>query len=682
MRKQICCILIVLLLSFGTVWAQRTVTPRDKGNVLPESTYHDSWALLVGVNKYKHLPPQLQLRYAVADVESMRQLLINEYGFRQDHITTLTDERATKQAIEKAMGEFANTKRIDKNDRVLIYFSGHGQTVTLPNGDEVGYLIPHDADVDFNDVENPAQYYQTCLGMNRLRELSGFIPAKHVLFLVDSCYSGLATRSIPSLSTGLPNYLTQVASRVARQVITAGGRGEPVFEERGHGVFTSKLLDALENGVADVHPNDGVTTASELGAYLKGMVTAYSNGKQNPHDGRFDGEGEFLFQHRSAEKDTERPVITILEPEALRNSRSFTVEPTGNRRPVNLVGVASDNRGVTALEINRQRVSTTATEYSGKPALRFEYLIDMKAEGPGERFKIEIYAADAAGNSAVLTLTLEPLPTTPVQPAPVPPRVEETPPSSTSATITGVDGAKMVLIPAGTFQMGSVDGGSGEKPVHAVTLDAFYIDKYEVTNAQYKKFMDATGHPAPGYWNDSNYNAPNQPVVGVTWYDAMAYAQWAGKRLPTEAEWEYAARGGLAGKKYPWGDEAPNAGGTYRANYDPGNYTEDGYRYTAPVGKYSPNGYGLYDMAGNVWEWCMDEYDSGFYATSEKNNPVAGGIISLVNNDFTNVKTSRVLRGGSWYFGPDLLRVAFRYRAGPTYRDSEVGFRCAGFVTP
>ncbi len=234
------------------------------------------------------------------------------------------------------------------------------------------------------------------------------------------------------------------------------------------------------------------------------------------------------------------------------------------------------------------------------------------------------------------------------------------------------DDAEMVLIPAGEFQMGSNDVSDDEKPVHTVYLDAFYMDVYEVTNAHYKQFMDATEHKVPGYWNNSNYNAPDQPVVGVSWYDAAAYCQWVGVRLPTEAEWEKAARGGLVGKKYPWGDSIDSSKVNYGSNV--GKPT--------PVGKYPPNGYGLYDMVGNVWEWCQDGYDSDFYAQSPKNNPVAGGIITFVNNSFTNVKILRVCRGGSWGSDPNYVRVANRSDNYPTYAGSLLGFRCAGPVTP
>jgi sulfatase modifying factor 1 len=238
----------------------------------------------------------------------------------------------------------------------------------------------------------------------------------------------------------------------------------------------------------------------------------------------------------------------------------------------------------------------------------------------------------------------------------------------------GNDGALMVLIPAGEFQMGDAfnEGGDGELPVHTVYLDAFYIDKYEVTNAQYKKFVQATGHKEPeGYisndwgkpWQDENYNGDNQPVVCVTWDDAKAYADWAGKRLPTEAEWEKAARGGVTGKKYVWGDEwpPPNKAG----NFD-NRITNDSYTYTAPVGSFKPNGYGLHDMAGNAREWCADWYDSNYYVSSPKSNPTGPS-----SGQFKG------LRGGSWCFNdPDDLRVSVRCWGNPFNYDDVRGFRC------
>ena len=213
----------------------------------------------------------------------------------------------------------------------------------------------------------------------------------------------------------------------------------------------------------------------------------------------------------------------------------------------------------------------------------------------------------------------------------------------------------MVLI-TGSFSMGSNDGKDNEKPVHKVYVAAFYMGKYEVTNAQYRKFVQATRHRKPVYWDDSKFNQPNQPVVGVSWDDATAYAEWAGKRLPTEAEWEYAARGGLTGKLYPRGDSA----GPSQANYG------RNVGKPVPVGSYSANGYGLYDMAGNVWEWCSEWYGSDYYSSSPLRNPQG-----------PSSGSTRVLRGGSWNSLTLYVRVAYRYCInGPSRTNYDIGFRC------
>ena len=229
-----------------------------------------------------------------------------------------------------------------------------------------------------------------------------------------------------------------------------------------------------------------------------------------------------------------------------------------------------------------------------------------------------------------------------------------------------IDGAQMRLIPSGTFQMGNPHEGMGnedEYPVHEVFVDAFYIDIHEVTNARYQQFVSATGYPPPPLWHDPKFNKPNGPVVNVRWRDAVAYANWANKRLPTEAEWEYAARGNLIGNKYPFGDiithDDANFGGIG------GN---DVWEWTSPVGSFPPNGYGLFDMAGNVWEWCFDEYNGEFYEMSPLNNPRFGRQSALDSENF------RILRGGGWGGSPDDLRIADRWYH--LTSGSTIGFRC------
>ncbi len=279
-----------------------------------------------------------------------------------------------------------------------------------------------------------------------------------------------------------------------------------------------------------------------------------------------------------------------------------------------------------------------------------------------------------------------------VEMTPIPPKqdVEMTPPPAPKPATLSVP-SDMALIPAGEFQMGSNDN-TDEKPIHTVHIDAFYIDKYEVTNAQYKAFVDANPQwrkdQIPSAYHDGNYlkhwngnNYPNgkgnHPVTYVNWYGAMAYAKWVGKRLPTEAEWEKAARGGKSGLKYPWGNTISNT----QANY--GNHVGG----TTVVGNYAANGFGLYDMAGNVLEWCLDAYYGDFYASSPRRNPL-GGVnttenADLVISDFMSVESYRVVRSGAWYNTEvQNIRVAYRNRVSPTLTNIALGFRCVKATTP
>lgn len=248
--------------------------------------------------------------------------------------------------------------------------------------------------------------------------------------------------------------------------------------------------------------------------------------------------------------------------------------------------------------------------------------------------------------------------------------------------IIGPDDTPMALISAGEFEMGSKfhEGDTDECPVHRVHLDAFYMDVYAVTNAQYAKFLNQYGkniddegnkllnirgrrcliersgdiyRPRPGY--------ENHPVVEVTWHGAAAYARFHGKRLPTEAEWEKAARGGLARELYPCGDQISHD----NANYAGIAGRDEWYR-TCPVNSFAPNSYGLYNMAGNVYNWCADWYAPDYYAESPKENPQGPGSGSF-----------RVIRGGSWNFDdPYYLRAACRSSRLPSDSFGYVGFRC------
>lgn len=305
---------------------------------------------------------------------------------------------------------------------------------------------------------------------------------------------------------------------------------------------------------------------------------------------------------------------------------------------------------------------------------------------------------------------------------------------NTTAT-AGIDTvpAKMVRIPGGTFSMGSDDPGFPDAlPIHQVSVKSFWMDEHEVTNAEFEKFVNATGYqtiaerpidpkdfpgvpkenlvpgsgvftPTPGpvsldnplqwwqYVNGANWRhpfgpksniigKPNDPVVHISYTDAAAYAKWAGKRLPTEAEWEYAAQGGKGRHKYYWGDELKPGGkwvaNIFQGHFPDANTKEDGFEGVAPVKSFAPNGYGLYDMEGNVWEWCNDFYRPDYYKHSPPLNP-QGPADSYDPEEPGTVK--RVQRGGSFLCSDEYCR---RYLAGSRAKgeinsaSNNLGFRC------
>ena len=262
---------------------------------------------------------------------------------------------------------------------------------------------------------------------------------------------------------------------------------------------------------------------------------------------------------------------------------------------------------------------------------------------------------------------------------------EPTPSNSSELTVPSTE-TDVILIPAGEFQMGSqaAEENGTEIRVKSIFVDAFLINKYPITNAQYKIFLDANPQWEKNRiietFHDGNYlqtwsgskhprGKADYPVVDVSWYAAMAYAQWVGKRLPTEAEWEKAARGGLIGKIYPWGDQIS----LRMANY--GMHIGK----TTPVGNYPPNDYGIYDMVGNVWEWCLDEYDDNF---SRRNPGLTANSIREITKNFLGIEASRVLRGGSWASSERAVQVGYCGWAAPNFTYYSYGFRCVRDITP
>ena len=599
--------------------------------------YNASYALVIGNGNYTNgwdpLPGALQDVKEVADA-------LKTHGFN----VTLKTELTTDE-FNEAFLTFVLEHGADENNRLLFYYAGHGYTLPLANEQERGYLVMVDApDPDTDKLG----FVRSSINMETLVGESKAIRARHVLFLFDSCFSGTILNARDRIR---PESISDNIRYPVRQFITAGRAHEPVPDRS---VFKTAFLDLIE-GRANEPFRDGYITGAELGLYLKNQVPIY-NEAQHPQYGKIRDpkldKGDFVFVLPQRNLD-ELPTLATVH---------ITSTPSG--ATVYLDGSALGQ--------------TPLRDYEIDTGVRREKQVDIGLELAGYKSRVKSVTL-TGGQNVPWDVLLEPMP---------------------APKIIGQDGAEMVLIPAGDFQMGNDDSEAedDEKPVHTVHVDAFYIDKYEVTNAQFKAFVDASPqwqkHNIPDKYHKGNYRGDylqlwtgnsyptdegDYPVEYVSWYAAMAYAQWAGKRLPTEAEWEKAARGGLEGKQYPWGDreggEVVDAVYTWSARW--------GLVRSEPVGWFALNGYGLYDMAGNVEEWCLDAYDGDFYARSPRRNPLAGKMtLTEVMTHYQNVTTERVLRGGGRNDNVASLRVDHRNYAAPESAYIGLGFRCARDITP
>ncbi len=225
----------------------------------------------------------------------------------------------------------------------------------------------------------------------------------------------------------------------------------------------------------------------------------------------------------------------------------------------------------------------------------------------------------------------------------------------------------LVSIPSGSFLMGSNSGQDCERPIHRVSINAFRLAATQITNAEYVRFLTAAGSAPPPFWQDPNFYHPQQPVTAVSWHEAARYCEWLSTqtgrhyRLPSEAEWELAARGGLEQKQFPWGDDPPQFLPDYAKRWQTG---------PEPVARYAPNGIGLYDICDNLHEWCSDWYDPNYYAISPEQNPRGP--------EQSSMKPSRKSsRGGSWRHQIKVARCSARSSIPPEFQYADYGFRVA-----
>ena len=342
---------IILIAAVGSVVGSQesrknlVIVPAS-GPLKGKAVYANSHALLIGVNRYPGLPGK-DLQFALNDVRDVADIMVKSYGFRPQNVRILTDSQATLAGIKAALVDLADSRRVGPEDRVLVYFSGHGQTVKLAGGGEMGFLIPHDARVDLNDFQNAAPYLGTCLPMSQLWDYLGPSAAKHILVAADACYSGLLAQSRGGRERISEESLAQLAATRARQVMTAGQKGQVSFElaQVGHGAFTGKLLERLKARAAE----DDVFTAAELHADVQIAVSNLSKGRQQPIIGSYETEGQFLFIPTAYTGPAFSAQSLIGEPAKL----PVAVAPEKPKAPISTppAGGASRTRRVGAIEI-------------------------------------------------------------------------------------------------------------------------------------------------------------------------------------------------------------------------------------------------------------------------------------------------------------------------------------------
>ena len=644
MKKPIilCFVLALSLLSAGII-----VRLPEGGQV---NLYSDYYALIIGNSDYQYFPKLRGVKKDVQDIKAM---------FDRLGIPSEVQEDLSGQQMLEVLNRFIAGYGTKADRGLIIYYAGHGYTEDTFAGKQVGYIVPVDAPLYNKDV---ALFRQLGVSMNKIKELASLIQSRHVLMIFDSCFAGTIFRGNP----GVPKAIEAKVAEPVRQFITAGDANEEVPDAS---IFKSTLKKGLEDGDADTN-GDGFITGQELGYYLSLEVTNYSNGSQHPQYGKLNepdfDRGDFVFA-------LAKPVQPMkVETTAPPKPQIETVWLYGNLEvETNLAG---------DLYLNGDKFQSLAAGQKAKISklVTGDYTVELRTAEGNQSKQVSVQKDQTQS----LAFKFEKK----IQAAAV---VTPAPTSKPSASTP----ANMVFVEGGSFNMGSNDWDN-EKPVHKVSVSSFYIGKYEVTQKEWRDVMGSS----PSY-----FKGDDRPVEQVSWYDVIEYCnqrslkegltpcytidksrkdpnntnssdnlKWSvsvnwqanGYRLPTEAEWEYAARGGNKSRGYEY--SGSNDIGSV-AWYDVNSYYK-GQKHpdygTHKAGTKAANELGIYDMSGNVWEWCWDWYDSGYYGKSQSSDPIGAGSGSY-----------RVVRGGSWYDNPESLRVCIRDGNDPYDRYSNFGVR-------
>ncbi len=664
--------LILSVSAFGQERGVGTIL-EDSVDARPAEYYSTLHALCIGINDYAD-PGIPDLTYAEEDAVALADILRTEFGFQNTR--TLLGESATLSGINNAISDLVSKDNVGSDDGVIIYFSGHGQTIDLASGGEMGFLIPQDAQIRLDRTSDVSEYYRTCIPMREIRNWRDLIPAKHILFIADACYSGLL-----STARSIPRPVSDSLRLRAVQVLTAGTRGQKAQEDSalGHGIYTDKLLTALRTGVADLN-RDGYIRVSELGQWLR---DAYIPG-QTPQSRVIDGEGDFILLAKSdmtarlngylidqESKPIESGAVSVIGTNSQDKSDRrghFSVRlPAGEyigleivladqkhftfRKNLSLMARKDFNIGT--IQINSSH-GPTPTPIVFEPVERTIHTQQQShAEQQIESFMFKSLVLDIVGGLFNRKVVIKSQPVMNAWSFPVP--------------LTEDHSLNMVYVPGGSFMIGSPrkedDRKSDEGPQQMINVNNFYISKYEITQAQWQAVLGFN----PSHFKDLG---GNYPVENVSWLDCQRFCGMLSERtgrnyrLPTEAEWEYACRGRTL-TPFSFGPTIMPTIANYDGRFPYGVAPPSGRSlHTTPVGSYHlGNGFGLFDMHGNVSEWCNDTYTNSY----EENTP----------NQRMNEGTSKVVRGGSWNDAAKNLRSASRNPLLESSRTPYIGFRVA-----
>ena len=628
---------------------------RPTGFSQAQRLYGESHALVIGASRYS--AGWSELPGVRGDVTAVTQLLQGQ-GFK---VQTLSDP--TRSSLDATLRRFAVTHGANPANRLLVYFAGHGHTLTSSVGKKLGYLVPVDAPRPDRDM---AGFRELAYSMENFEQLSRQIEARHVLFLFDSCFSGTVFRA----RSDVPDAISELTEKPVRLFITAGDESQKVPDES---IFRRQLERALgTEAAADVN-RDGFITGTELGSYLHEQVTNYSKRSQTPRWGKLNDpdldRGDYVFLNaRKPAGVTGTVVPEPVKPPVLPGE-------TGGLSLEDLKKEEAARQEWARWQARMKADYDAAAGFSGSADLQAKawerFLAGWGQDNPYSqedealRHQAQQRREQAQGRAREEAQRL-------AQPSPAPQPTQAQAGSAQTFSVNGVS-FRMVSVPSGSFQMGSPASEPGragdEGPQRRVSVPAFQLGQTEVTQGLWQAVMGSN----PSRFSDCG---PECPVERVSWDEAQEFIrklnQQTGQqfRLPSEAEWEYAARAGST-TPYPWGNTASHE----QANYGKDECCDglaqgrDRWVNTAPVSQFPANAFGLHDMHGNVREWVQD-----CYADSYRKAPSDGRAANANNCSL------RVLRGGSWSINPRWLRSAYRIRSSPDIRFVITGFRLARTV--